>query len=209
MKKANYLNRRFGMYVVVKELVESTGTNKGGLWLCKCDCGNEFECLGHKTHNRESCGCLLALASKKRGLNSRRPESVTIGMEYLVYKNNAQQRDFIPLPKSEWFKIVKEPCYYCGQTDVRNRATMKSYLRDRGITMTPEIQKTYEVAINGIDRKDSEKGYEKGNMVACCGVCNRMKNNFPVSLFLEKVKLIYGKHHIINMSNIYNRRKVH
>lgn len=28
----------------------------------------------------------------------------------------------------------------------------------------------------GLDRKDSNKGYTKDNVVTCCGMCNRTKN---------------------------------
>ncbi len=35
----DYLNRRYGKLVVIKWIEYSNGHNKGGLLLCRCDCG--------------------------------------------------------------------------------------------------------------------------------------------------------------------------
>jgi len=52
--------------------------------------------------------------------------------------------------------IIKQPCHYCGgfSSDMDENS--------RG---------------NGIDRKDSNKGYETGNCVPCCKTCNFVKKH--------------------------------
>lgn len=60
--------------------------------------------------------------------------------------------------------LLESDCYYCG--------TSKA---------------------DGIDRVDSDKDYTVDNVVPCCKVCNRMKNKFPLDLFLSQVKKIYSK----------------
>ena len=39
----------------------------------------------------------------------------------------------------------------------------------------------------GLDRIDSDLGYQLGNIVPCCGVCNMMKNNLSYDEFFKKV----------------------
>jgi hypothetical protein len=38
---------------------------------------------------------------------------------------------------------------------------------------------------NGIDRVDNTLGYELGNVIPCCSVCNRAKSNLPLDYFLR------------------------
>lgn len=42
-----------------------------------------------------------------------------------------------------------------------------------------------------IDRIDSSKPYEVGNIVSACAECNYMKNSMNINNFLEKVEKIY------------------
>lgn len=190
----NYVGEKFGKVTVVECLEYSNGKNNGGLYKCQCECGNTLNCYGYKLHWRKSCGCLEAEAKKVNGLKSRRPQSVTIGVEYLIYKNNALQSNRVPLPKDVWLSIVKQPCFYCGGIDKRNRATASSYKRNNGITLTEDVIKLYEIELNGIDRVDSSRGYEIENCVPCCGICNRMKNGYTQEQFFEKIKKIYERH---------------
>ena len=43
---------------------------------------------------------------------------------------------------------------------------------------------------NGIDRIDSNIGYEPDNCVTCCVICNRMKNKYSKNAFLLHVSKI-------------------
>lgn len=60
--------------------------------------------------------------------------------------------------------LLESDCYYCGMPNA-----------------------------DGIDRVDSDKDYTMDNVVPCCKVCNRMKNKFPLDLFLNQVKKIYSR----------------
>jgi hypothetical protein len=44
---------------------------------------------------------------------------------------------------------------------------------------------------NGIDRIDSNLGYEINNCIPCCGTCNYMKNTMTPKDFLKKIEIIY------------------
>lgn len=48
--------------------------------------------------------------------------------------------------------------------------------------------------INGIDRKDSSKGYTIDNCVPCCTECNTMKSDLPLDVFYNRIDKIYKFH---------------
>jgi len=58
------------------------------------------------------------------------------------------------LSKEEYYSLIREPCYYC------------EYL----------LGDPVRTAI-GLDRLDTTKDYELGNVVSCCMFCNQMKND--------------------------------
>lgn len=63
------------------------------------------------------------------------------------------------ISKADFINISAKECIYCG---------------------TP--------GPNGIDRIDSEKGYEKDNCVPCCKHCNYVKGNLSAENFWTWVK---------------------
>jgi hypothetical protein len=67
-----------------------------------------------------------------------------------------------------FYGITQMNCHYCG---VEPRRTRK--------------QRKYSYTFNGIDRIDSNIGYELGNMVPCCTICNYAKNNVIYEDFLN------------------------
>jgi hypothetical protein len=79
-------------------------------------------------------------------------------------KYSAYRQRGMTLSIEEFHALVTTPCTYCG--------------------LEPE---TY----HGIDRIDSDFGYENGNIVACCWICNRMKNNMSVKEFLDHIEAVF------------------
>lgn len=167
---------------------------KDKMFLWRCDCGKEIEVESYKIHWRKSCGCLVQKQNLKRAYKSRSYDTVTISQEYTNHRGNAKVAGRGYMKKQDWLKIVKQPCFYCGEIDIRNRAAMDSYKKLRGVTLKEEDIEKYAVELNGVDRLDSNKGYEMDNVVPCCGMCNRMKNKFTYKEFIDKIKLIYLKH---------------
>lgn len=88
---------------------------------------------------------------------------------YTRYKCSAKERDiFFGLSFDEFMAFWKVPCSYCGD----------------------------KINTIGIDRIVSETGYIPGNVVSCCCWCNRAKNKWPVSVFIERCTAVveyYGK----------------
>lgn len=85
---------------------------------------------------------------------------------YDIYEKRANKKilDF-KITREEFKNICLQDCYICGK-------------------------KTDDNHVNGIDRIDNNKGYEKDNVKACCGECNFMKNKFDLNVFYDKLKKI-------------------
>ena len=110
--------------------------------------------------------------------------SSTFNELYTKYKRRAGQKGYeFSLTKKIFYSLLKQNCYYCGiepkQIARANHKFFKPF--------------TY----NGIDRKDNDQGYFVGNVVSCCGACNRAKNVMSVSEFynwVEKIQKNRSKH---------------
>ena len=45
----------------------------------------------------------------------------------------------------------------------------------------------------GLDRIDNKIGYIKENIISCCWICNKMKNQLSANEFINKCKVIGNK----------------
>jgi len=88
--------------------------------------------------------------------------------KYIAYKSGARDRGIeFSLTKEEFTEFWQQPCFYCGG----------------------------EIATIGLDRVDSAKGYEKGNVVPCCTTCNYMKLDHTLDEFIEHcLKVVEYQH---------------
>ena len=77
------------------------------------------------------------------------------------------------LTKEEFCFLINLPCYYCGRP---------------GMCITFSGQFNGIAYYTGLDRLDSARGYEPGNVVPACPMCNSFKNNLPVEAFLRWVE---------------------
>ena len=64
-----------------------------------------------------------------------------------------------------WRRKTPQVCHYCGIPESNLRA----------VGMKSQIQR--DVKTMGVDRVDSSRGYEAGNLVPCCFVCNQVKGD--------------------------------
>lgn len=94
--------------------------------------------------------------------------------KYQGYKLGAKKRNLeFNLSQEEAIKMYFKNCYYC------NKISTVSH-------------------INGIDRINSDKNYDKDNCVPCCIKCNRMKSNYSVDKFLNIIKIILKNRKLID-----------
>lgn len=101
-------------------------------------------------------------------------------LDYTVYQYNINQKSYndykkrakneleleFELTQDEFNNIITNNCHYCGISNNDNNK-------------------------NGIDRKDSTKGYTMDNSISSCSSCNYMKKNYDYNKFVEKMKKIY------------------
>ena len=138
-------------------------------FVCRCTCGAEKTVQAGLLHsgNTRSCGCLARDAKAAQRLpNDTGPVTAIL----LGYKRHARDRGIEwNLSREAVDQLVRQPCHYCGVAGGNLKRTKN--LRDG-------------FAHNGIDRINSAAGYEDGNVVPCCGTCNRAKGAMTYAEFI-------------------------
>jgi len=206
---------RFGKWNVLyraDDHVDDSG-NHHVIWHCLCDCGNEKDVRGSNLTSglSKSCGCLQK--EDKKGTNFDKTlreydtdgnvtgricscckrmlpidnyykdlhtadgvsnickycQSRSVHGRYQVYRQGAKNRNLdFELTRDEFAIITEKPCHYCGEySDVY-----------------------FDKPYSGIDRVDSSIGYVVNNVVPCCTMCNRMKLDYNINTWVEKMKKI-------------------
>jgi hypothetical protein len=164
--------------------VLSYGEYKNGRHLCKTKC---LRCgsISNRRVDRISKKPIYCKNCKTDACKQYNHLETAFNNQYKAIKSNALSRKIeFNLSKKEVFRIINENCFYCGQEPCINNNSKYG----------TKARKTSEYKSNGIDRIDSSKPYNIDNVVACCSVCNLMKNKFSKELFFEKVALIYNNH---------------
>ena len=163
---------RFYSFVIESSaptIVTKTG-RKYTAWNCLCDCGTRFVTTTKQVQKgvRKSCGCQREM-NKYKAL----PTDVAITNLYMGrYKRSAERRNINwNLENNDFIKLIKMNCHYCG---IIPSLMVKS--------------RFHKMNVNGVDRKDNNVGYEVGNCLPCCEVCNRAKNDLTYDEFLGYIK---------------------
>ena len=120
-----------------------------------------------------------------------------------------EYRDFhkekIKIQQKKWFKTHREEIKNYNQTSYRRYIRCKSRAFEKRIGFFLKLEEfidltsktclycgefSKEKTYTGIDRINSNKNYEIGNVVSCCKFCNFMKNKFLLNEFCSKVEKI-------------------
>ena len=162
--KNNLIGKKFGRLVVLKVLPKIIRTDK--VWLCSCECGKKIEVRATllKNGSVKSCGCLR--------LKYQDREIPAINRLYARYRYTEKRKGIVfTLSKEEFISLIKKNCRYCG-------------IEPNSVFEEGKKTKIHCV-YNGIDRIDSSKGYERGNVVPCCTQCNMAKGTLSVEEFVS------------------------
>jgi 5-methylcytosine-specific restriction endonuclease McrA len=147
--------------------------------LAMCQCGVVYKSrLDHiKRVKTASCGCVLKAKNIEANLKRRNPLGHNGKMNLLRrYKEDAKTRDIVfNLSNDDFFALTKQNCFYCGPKPLQECFELKS----KTISGRNHTKYIY----NGIDRVDSSKPYELGNVVSCCRFCNHAKGAKSVDEF--------------------------
>ena len=105
-------------------------------------------------------------------------KKINLKLQFNVYKTSANSKNLVfELTPPDHKEIVKHNCHYCN------------YMAERGF--------------NGIDRRDSTKGYTIDNCVSCCEMCNYMKGSLDEIVFIKRAE------HIASFNNLIENKKYH
>lgn len=145
-----------------------------------CNCGNTGITRGNtlRTGRLTSCGCEGIKRFSELGKSKRKHAHSGFSFIWHQYKSGAKSRGLIfTLSKKEFVDLTSGNCFYCGSSPNMKRKTRFKHA-------------VYSYIYNGIDRVDNNEGYHIKNCVSCCGVCNKMKRDQDVDIFLDRCKTI-------------------
>ena len=74
--------------------------------------------------------------------------------------------------------LISQICFYCGN----GPSNLHKHCR----------RKNEGLAYNGIDRRNSKKGYDIENVVSCCAECNYAKNDTEEHHFYEWISRVHN-----------------
>lgn len=155
--------KKFGL-ITVLNIAKKAKNGEHVRWNVKCDCGKEYTVFANNLQRNKSCGCLQRV-DIQNSLITQVKSSYVAGARNRGISFN--------LTRDEFAKLILSNCVFCGSEPSN---TKKRYNETR--------------QYNGIDRIDSNKGYELNNVQTCCWKCNLMKNSLNQSDFLEHIKKI-------------------
>lgn len=162
--------KRFGVFLVLGRARRPSGSVRARYWRCRCPCGRITVRHSYGL-TRKNGRCLCRMSKQDRAFNA------IIGS----YKWRSKNKLSVPfkLDRATCRRLLFSPCHYCGLRP--SQAFRYGGAKDR-----------YPVWYTGIDRKDSARGYEDGNVVSCCKMCNRLKSCMTYKMFLRWVRAIWS-----------------
>lgn len=166
----NYVGLSNGVLTCIEDLgMKDVKGKKHHMLKAKCSrCGSTTEIRAERitsnTYTPQSCSnCVNSLY--KEIADNKFAKTRKFRRRYHSILGNAKGRGIkVSLTEEQIADILKQECYYCGKPNA-----------------------------DGIDRVDSTKDYTIDNVVPCCGICNRMKNKYSLSTFLDRVYKIYNR----------------
>jgi hypothetical protein len=194
--KSVEIGKKYNSLLVIKE-IESRKYKNGSVkrFECLCDCGNITNTFGTsiKSGHAKSCGCLNFINVRKAHLKN--PGDISFNSIFKTYRINASDRKLsFNITIDDCKRIIINPCIYCGAEPIPYNYYINSdgSMRQGVLTKYQETIDRSWIYITGLDRIDSNKGYESDNLVPCCGICNTMKWDTTTEQFLNHIKKLYN-----------------
>ena len=151
-------------------------------WLCNCDCGNAIVVKSSLlvAGSMTNCGCDSLAGNPRSHIIIRRQYNMTV----VKRSRDMGRTNLISL--EQFSNIILKSCFYCGASPSGFAKGIK-WIKD-----TSCVDNDSFILVNGIDRIDSDKGYEIDNVRPCCNDCNSVKNNLKDDEFMGMVLRIYN-----------------
>lgn len=149
-----------------------------------CECGKRKQIRKETLvkGRSKSCGCLQReLMKGTSGRNTKEPGYASFYSYFYSYLKGAKNRNLeFNLSQDEFKNITQMNCYYCNK-----EPDHKHFNKKHQKNILPYIS-------NGIDRINSDLGYIKDNIVACCLNCNIAKMGLTQIQFYDMINRIYN-----------------
>jgi len=173
----------FGKLTVVRKLDRAETIRSEAMFECLCLCGQKSIVAGYKLRTGQS-QCSDCYRSRPS------TDAAVVTQIIASYKYQGEKRCLVfSLSRDEVCILLFAPCFYCGckPTDAV-RPNYSRVGRDR----------RHGLSYNGIDRRDNTVGYILSNVVSCCRICNRAKNELSYAEFVDWIRKVHGTLHARN-----------
>lgn len=128
----------------------------------QCSCG-EVKKIKKSKLNSFKCTCVdLSVFNKDERKSFGRTKNRI---------NNTKKGIPFGLSEEHYKHLIHQLCFYCGN---------------------PPRKYSDGSIVNGIDRIDSNKGYERDNVITCCTTCNMMKGTLGYKEFREHIDKLHS-----------------
>lgn len=177
------VGQKFGMLTTISSESRIVGEKKSSVvfWKCLCDCGNYHIARSNGLSYGEtiSCGCFRR---RPELLNKNREESLIkkLYASNISNKNKMEHGRYSPLTLKQFAVLCKMNCSYCGCKPENEHKDIK-----RGKLITNHI-----LYYSGMDKINPFGEYSIDNVLPCCSVCNRAKDNGTLEEFINHYKNI-------------------
>jgi len=168
--------KRYGKLTVIS-LGKKFKGNNATTWVCKCDCGTTVTRVGASLRYGRTFSCGCTNLERVREANALPGNEAAFNRIVLQIKDSAKRRGLVySLTLDEIKTLVVKECYYCGLEPSNNTRRHKR-----------------EFKYSGLDRLNNKKGYEYGNVLPCCKICNHAKSTMTTGNFLAWIERIYER----------------
>jgi len=154
-KAKDRVGEKFGKLTILERI-------KGG-YRCECECGQTTEVEDPNWGIIKSCSRSCGAEKLPTGVAAR--NAVLLGYKRQATATNREWG----ISDKRFFELTQCDCHYCG----RKPSSVSTCGKTTGAFV-----------YNGIDRKDNVLGYIEGNVLPCCGFCNRLKRHHPYEDFM-------------------------
>lgn len=146
-----------------------------------CTCGGEFYAVATKLRTGVITSCKDCSFKHRETTRDQVTQIEQLFTRYIL--NRVIGKDIeVSINPEQYGQLAMQDCYYCGEPP----RSVDRFLSRKYVNTEP-------ICINGIDRLDSNKGYELGNCVPCCVSCNYAKHKLSQHDFYAKVIKIYNR----------------
>jgi hypothetical protein len=176
LKKSKYIGKKFGFLTVMANVQRIINNKKRTFLKVRCICGKRKLIYSSSLKNGHTKSCGNHHLNRKNRVSL---VNLIFTHSWNDFVQGCKKRNIkTTLTKKDVFKLIFDPCFYCGRKNVNIRTIKHKY-------------STRIIRRNGIDRINNKLGYHKNNVVSCCGDCNEMKMARTKKEFINLIKLIY------------------